>query len=404
MRINFLGLLLIIYSCLSINSSSTRFQAQARVKSTVFHVKAQSLLPPETNLQLMFDAQWSIKEIITNGEFTEGLTGWQATGEVMVENQVSDVSNSSLSQVLGLNTDPIQSALLLDTSLSQTLHQPQSPVSHLGFWYKVISWENLEGFDDPCFIVYADEIQLFQSSCAHELSTSLGQQPRISEWQFVAIDLRDLPDQEFKLTFYAGNTGDQAQDTQIYLTGITTNLVAVNSQSTLQFKNTSPAAIEYAFAESAALNTYSAVTPFSLPIIPDNTVLTYGLTADPDTRFKTQIIFDDVLPPGIENLSLFKNLDGTTSMYWVALTDSAGYDLRVSSNWADFYTQEWATLAKAKVRSLDGLPGIGLRAAKAAGEPEIYELEASQNLIYLAIRTQDLAGNLSSISNPVEVQ
>ena len=202
-------------------------------------IKMKDWTPPSTRI---FVEQANMKflpveETVVNGNFSDGLQGWQSLGDITV---------------CKLNTVCIAQTETPTFQQENSLSQLVSPAKTLHFEYQLETAETLPGFDNPAFVVLANNSQIFQVS-AEEASNT---------WTSIDLDLSSITEPTISLEFKAGNTGDQIQQSLVKIRNVSTQTPLVNSQTLFQLQaNDSQRVVSYYSYDNQQ---YITETPFTI--------------------------------------------------------------------------------------------------------------------------------------------
>ena len=213
----------LIQSILS-NQVSAWFKDQAEL---TFEWQTGDWLPPKTQL-LCQDSEKTdciIAELITNGSFATDLTGWQVqAGQLSRLTEADSSLPGGYRAAVQLEFEPAATTQTNQATLNQLIEANHSESSQLGFWFRLVSEEDLSGFDLPTLTVSLGKEIIYQAQAAAD------------SWQAGVASLPSF-DQPTELKFTLHNTGDQQKTPKLLLTGVTTEVfLLTNPQQSLKFE------------------------------------------------------------------------------------------------------------------------------------------------------------------------
>ena len=346
----------------------------------------------------------SVSEMIVNGDFADGLKRWETIGDVSlvngVEHNVTPFSPSHKMVRIGRDTDA--GGKSVDTNIfSQAVG---SGVSSIGFWYNFQTYENLDGFDQPGFMVFVNN-QMVHQQWASEIPGAGVDGLRSTGWQFVSIDLSQFYQPTVSLAFYAGNTGDLQNQSFVYIGAVTSNDAIVNDKAVftlrpIDVKDLKSLNYAYKVGGQMVQGSDPVQVQFSLDAQPDNNDLEYWSvnTAGQESLHQhVHVTFDNTPPPTIRDLQLSDDTNGDFSLNWTSGGDAQSYDIRYSNSPIDPTANGVSWLPMVTIKNIDGLPGGGSRPSVPKGQLENYlvHTDSGVNQYWFAVRAVDAAGNLS---------
>lgn len=346
------------------------------------------------------------KELINrvkNFNFQEGLAGWQAEGKVSAElgEQVGGAfSGDWVASLEG--SDLLVEQPEGETSLSQIIDNQGKGLRSISFWYRLDQAE-LENQANPIFSVWVNDQLKFQTS------TSITQQQ--NTWQMASIYVGDMDADQLKLSF---KLNPNLTKTAVYLDKITTDMTVVNQDAVFTIysqdpANTAKVFYQYAVAGQIIKGEGESGLTFSLANQPDQQAIyfwTLNKLGIESEKNKVEVIVDNSAPSKITDLQAYNEGEGEYSLEFSAPADNIfasvrKYEVRYSTQPITADT-DWASLAQAEFLDLDNeLLFSQAQAPLPAGLKEelvLKNLDINENY-YFAIKSLDVAGNLSSISN-----
>lgn len=359
-----------------------------------------SLVDPDQQqtLQIMIAEQHEsgqlvhpLSEFIINGDFNQGLTGWDYWGEV-------ELIQADQNQFLKIGTET-SSNLVQENCIQQTVDFHHPPL-FLSFDIHQLSHEELPGFDAAGLVILIDQKPVLIRSAGPT-----------DGWQSIVIRVPVLNPGQHDLTICAGNSGDREEAGWVYLDNLSTHTAAVNELS--QIKLTAwreDYLIQAEYEDSSGIVTQQ-----------ENHQL--------DLSFSDEIINNKL------NLSLFKNSDNllrteTMQVFWFedepaipqALTAAVAEQQKflISFNNADYLPNYWfkvwaaassdlfengSDLCPAKVIFPDLTLGL-LRPNCLHDDCLILAELAACNIDqpWMAVQVCDPSFNCSDLSNPILAQ
>jgi len=347
-----------------------------------------------------------VENRVVNGDFSEGLFGWTTTGQIKV------VTDEIGSQVMQLGTDGITNTMT-DNSLSQEIDNSGHGLRSIGFWYKLFTYEDSKGFDQPSLKVSIDEKVVYELSNqevfdATQLNMSTLYQ---SQWQYLSIDLSQVQAEKFVLAISAGNSGDQHNSSWYYLDDVSTNVAIVNSKSKIEVLSDFPGILTHYFY---LVNGQEVIgegmdrVVFQLNQQPDDGWIQYWSDYSQESQpifQKFKVIFDDQPPEPINGLEVIDEGEGEYQLAFSAPKDNlankvSSYDIRYSTASISAQTN-WEELPIVNITKFTDL----LSFTQMGGlKEEIVVAGLEQgNHYFFAIKSKDSATNISSISNVAEI-
>lgn len=280
-----------------------------------------------------------VENRIVNGDFEQGLTGWNYDGDVSVVSTGNQGITAHTGDKMALVGNITGTAALDQVSvLSQQIPNDGKGLRSIGFWYNFVTTETQSGFDDPGFLVLiGDQVvhQVWASEVVGQGSTG---------WKYLSLDVSQLSDPTLSLAFYAGNTVDTQSPSFVYLDGITTNETVVNSQAVITISADdlgTGAQAHYRYSQSGQVIEGQAETSisFSLTGQPDDSLIEYWAVDEIGQERPHQylgVIYDNEAPTQITDLAVVDEGDGEYTLTFIApadnLFDNVGeYQVRYST-------------------------------------------------------------------------
>src|SRR5258708_4024572 len=145
---------LAILICLCFNvfeNTIASFSSVVSVTSNIIQVKAWDSSPVTT---VTVNSVRMPAEKIINGDFGQGLMGWDAIGDVaLVSEKEHDVIPIHQNMIrIGRDIED-GSKNVNENILSQQIKNDGSGIAAVGFWYNFQTFETAPGFDEPGFMV-----------------------------------------------------------------------------------------------------------------------------------------------------------------------------------------------------------------------------------------------------------
>ncbi len=167
-------------------------------------------------------ASVSVKEIIANSDFKQGLQDWGFKGHVKAK---QDGTNFYVQ--LGHEQS---SNLLQENCISQEIFTTAADI-FLGVSYQLSSVENLVGFDTvPWVILLNDQLVYAAANIANTAFNTT------ADWQWKVLRLQPQEQGKHLLSLCAGNIGDRYQPSWIKVNQLTTHVAAVNADQFLNIQ------------------------------------------------------------------------------------------------------------------------------------------------------------------------
>ncbi len=417
MKKRYFRLLLLLCVCFSAFANTTAsFSSVVTVESNVIQVRAWDSVPVTT---LTIDGNKTPSEKIVNGDFSQGLTGWSAVGDVALINETEHNVTPLHQNMIRIGRDTEDdSKFVSDNVLSQEIENRSNNVAAVGFWYNFETFETAPGFDEPGFMVYIND-QMVHQVLAKDITSPSLDGLRGSEWRFLSVNVSGFSNPTLTLKFHAGNTGDTLRQSFVYIGQVTTNAAIAHASTVFHLHALSQLSIKKISAryrlngQVIEKNDIDSLS-FSFPSRIDDNVLEYwaeDTSGTAEQHHFVQVLFDNTPPLAITDLKATDDGNGNFTLNWTAPSDqnfsqidqAAGYDIRYSTMLPlpSISDQDWETLPKPSIRTTDGLPGSGLRPPLLAGQQEIYDVHVDGNAsaYYFVVRSHDQALNNSPISN-----
>lgn len=155
-----------------------------------------------------------LSEFIINGDFTQGLAGWDYWGEV-------ELIQADQNHYLKIGTET-SSNLVQENCIQQTVDFYHPPL-FLSFDIRQFSQDGLPGFEAAGLVILIDQTPIFI------LSTEL-----TDDWISVVMRVPILNPGQHDLTICVGNSGDRESASWLYLDNLSTRAAAVNQLSQIK--------------------------------------------------------------------------------------------------------------------------------------------------------------------------
>lgn len=355
------------------------------------------------------DRIFEIKETLLNPDFEEDFQHWDRVGLVNLLTAWQEINPWSGQKMIQLG-DELNSGQLLDNCLEQTINQTQL-LKNLGFRYQVITSEDLAGFDQPLFVVFVNDQPVFKKSANSEQQSNIN-------WQLGLIDLSRFDEQTLELKFCAGNSGDSLGSSFVLLDQVTTDLTVLNAHdqlllSSVQIDHYLQAGYEVNSIHMSKTSDLNSDLSLSFSSTLDDHQIEIQVFNQNQTLVKLLLlpVLIDVFPPeNVTDLAVFNELDHQISLSLTVPADKglglSHYQLAVSNQ--DDLKQNWLNLPKLKLLELSpdfySIPDLtGIKQTLIARfNPADLDLTTNY-AYYFALKSFDLAGNSSAISNVVKL-
>ena len=366
-------------------------------------------LPPETTLTV--DSGLVVSEQMEDNSFeaSPAFDNWQQRGSVsqVGANQEFEANpyDGSLMARVGDTGDSGNEVWL--NGLGQSIN---SGAKTLSFWYNFYSYDDLP-FDAPGFSVvingqevfnlYAADIWNYYSDTANYDSQA---DTNHTCWQKSYIDLTSFETDFLGISFYAGNTNTELEQSWVYLDKVTTTEVVAKQSTVFNLTSTDnkdPSPETKYLINNDPEQTGSTFTLAGYPA-GEHTIKYWSVDAAANQEaYNTLIVFLDINEPeAIADLEISALSDTSVSLSWTVPDDSgqrtASYDIRywpVDLGVCD--AADWSLVNTNKV-SLPPVPRF-------PGEIQdfvVANLEEETDYCF-AIKTCDTALNCSDISTDV---
>lgn len=166
--------------------------------------------PPTTNLNIndLPQNNWSGQNLLINGDFSQGSTGWNINSSVGDHHVVDD------SFLLGFKDSPLLPEE--EDSISQKVFIPQNSTPNLSFWYRLISYDiaDYDKFQVQIRDVANNQILENVLITGNQDPT----QPLDTDWQYITRSLQNYQNNNINLWFGVFNTDiDPSRRTWAYL-------------------------------------------------------------------------------------------------------------------------------------------------------------------------------------------
>jgi hypothetical protein len=360
-----------------------------------------------------------INNKVVNGDFENGLTGWNAVGDVNVINGIEHGVTPFDSKMVRIGRNSNIGANSVDVNiLSQPVLNSGNGVRSVGFWYNFQTHENIPGFDEPGFMVFVGDKMVHQV-WASDIPAPVPNVLHGTGWRFLSVDVSKFNNPTLTLAFYGGNSGDLLKQSFVYIDNVTTNEAAISSDSHFTLTasdNVAVSSLNYRYLVSGTPVTGSGPSglTFSLTEQPDNGTVEYwavDTAGNSEAHNNFHVSYDTSAPSTISDLSVNDDNNGDFTLHWTAPSDTnpygvsqAGeYDIRYSTTAIDPSISDaaWAALPQPTIRTTDGLPGGSTRTPLLAGRSETYAVHVNNGAAqyWFAVKSKDRALNTSAISN-----
>jgi predicted ribosomally synthesized peptide with SipW-like signal peptide len=325
--------------------------------------------PPVTTLK--FDTK-PINEKIVNGGFNGNLNGWITQGEVVYDSGTARIGHMA-----------DDGKGIWENKLSQ---QIQPGAKNLSFYYNFFSYDT--GMDDPGMVVRLNDYNVFYLS-ASEIEA--GGDPNSSGWIQLSFDISQISDPVLQIIFYSGNTGNEFNQSWVYIDNVSTNEVVADDSTSFTLSANEPATIYYSLDGGAQV-----IHPSNSFNVNDMTVdkvwyYSCDLAGNCESLQSRRIVKDITEPVAITDLEAFGNSKHSVNLTWMAPFDTTVYDIRYSQS----------PITEGNFYSAFQAPNPP--APRQAGDPQEFDVVGldSDTPYYFALRAGDAALNWSLISNVV---
>ncbi|MFZ5376113.1 MAG: hypothetical protein ACOZAN_00385 [Patescibacteria group bacterium] len=350
-----------------------------------------------------------IQNKVYNGDFSKGLESWGTQGQVAaVENGQAGVKprSATFMAVLDGSGQGVN-------SISQNIDNSGRGLRSVGFWFNMVTSEVDPGFDEPALSAYINDKLVYQvwAKDLSRLQALSGASGQASGWQYVSIYVADDASSQLNLKLQAGNTGDQSQNTLVYLDDVNTAATVVDSGALFTIYSDNPDTIgevAYRYLLDGQIKTGSLKSGvgFTLEGEPDDHMLYFWSVASTGAKGKMNSIYvtwDDQAPSSINDLKAYDEGEGEYSLTFTAPSDNFApsvlrYEIRYSEQ--PITQDNWSAASRVSAVSNLTLGSEGL-APRVAGEQEdllVKGLEAGK-AYYFALKSMDSAHKWSELSN-----
>ena len=215
---------------------------------------------PETTLDIEDSGTISQAiEQIDNGSFETGgsIANWAERGNVeRLANEFETISyDDDQMAKIGQSNHPSVDSGGNEVWLNGLGQSISSGSKNLSFWYNFYTYEYTPFFDEPGFSVvingrsvfdiYAFDIDYYQGDYYDSGYDDSTADTYATGWQQTFIDLTQFGDTSLGMSFYAGNTGDEWNQSWVYLDKVTTTKVTANENTQFLLSTENGAEIYY---------------------------------------------------------------------------------------------------------------------------------------------------------------
>lgn len=349
------------------------------------------------------------KEIVNrvkNSSFEQGLNEWQAVGQIIpkLAEEVDGAKQGDWLAQLSLSQDPNQAGPAL---LSQSIDNQGKGLRAISFWYKLAESFTTTSVESPLFTVWVNDQLKFQVAL---------DQLQAKNWQMASIYVADLDVSNLKLSFKLEDPLNLTT-AQLYLDQITTDVTVVNQEALFTLYSQNPANTaqvfyQYALGGQTIQNQGDPGLSFKLTAQPDKQELffwTVNHLGIESAKNRIEVLVDNSAPHKISDLKAYNEGEGEYSLEFTAPADNVfssvrNYEVRYSTQPITAET-DWQNLAQAEFLESNVLLSRA-QAPLPAGSAEILvlkNLDVNENY-YFAIKSFDVAGNISALSNVATAQ
>lgn len=290
-----------------------------------------------------------------------------------------------------------------DFCASNLTYHLSNDARNLSFDYNFQTLDDFP-FDDAGFVVYINNQPIYD---ADSFDVDSANRIKTSGWRQKIINIEDL--NEIDLSFCVGNTIDNHRASWVLLDNIKTGEFVINSETKLELT-----AQDEDFNDEEIRKIYRVDDnswqeydePFALDLDEGNHTLTYK-SIDPLANEEGQkisfFIFDNTPPTVIDDLSEVNITSSSATLIFSSPADGEGakveeYELRqslVGPSSEDEIESWWSAAQKVNISLLPDTPGFWQKIT-------IPNLVKNQTYFF-GLRSTDVAGNSSPVSNIVEV-
>lgn len=380
--------------------------------SGVFHLTVDRTAP---SASLSISGSWSklVEEKIVNGKFTDGLNGWDTSGDVTVLASDSVPASTvpgfpsvmlfapSGGEMARLGR-PIYSGdsgnMVWENRLMQSF---AAGAKSLSVDYQYFSRDN-NSHDDPGFFVRLNGQEVFRLSDNNVNPFGLDDGlPRSSGWKTFSYDLSSFTNGSIDLALYSGNTEDRTAQSWTYISKVSTYFVAAPTHAAYTIHPSDLRPIDYCEYRIDG-GVWKRGTEFSIASGGSHKLQYHCFDrAGNVSPLQEVVVITDVTPPSkVEDLTVTAPFPNLAILHWSAPGNdgSSGkatrYDIRYSTN----PIIDNSSFDKATRLESSQLP-------KDSGLWESFEVSglSPDTQYYFALRASDEAANWSEISNVISV-
>lgn len=299
---------------------------QATITGVTLSTAAGDSMPPVTGLS--FNG-YSINEKVLNPGFELGLVNWQTEGEVNItaaDGFTAPYNGTKMARI-GHTADDGQE--IWENKLTQ---QIQPGAKNLSFYYNFFSSDS-DSFDDPGMIVRLNDHNVFYLTAA---DIDNFDSPNSSGWTQLSFDISQIPDPVLEIIFYSGNTGDNTNQSWVYIDDVSTSEAVADDTTDFILTVNEPAQTHYSL--DGGLN-WLAGTTFNLTAVTGGAQVNYysvDLAGNIEGINTRRLIKDAQKPDIIIDLIATATSKQTVNLSWTSPSDppnassSAVYDIRYS--------------------------------------------------------------------------
>ena len=332
---------------------------------------------------MSFDG-YSINEAVVNGDFETDLNGWQKQGQIIrtaADDYADPISGNYMVRIGHTDDDGSE---IWENKVSQKI---QPGAKNLSFYYNFFSFD--PGFDDPGMIVRINDYNVFYLS-AGDIDSG-GPTPNESGWHQLSFDISQIPDPMLEIVFYSGNTGDEFNQSWVYIDKISTAEAVVAGDPNITLTANEPVLeTKYSLDGGGSWNTGNS---FNLTPLIDDTVWYYSrdLAGNSESYKTSRFVKDGDAPAAIDDLEALSVSKQSVNLTWTVPAETTVYDLRYSLN----------PINEANFAS--AMPVPNPPAPRVAGDSQDFEVTGLDSAMtyYFAVKSGDAALNWSDLSNVV---
>lgn len=351
----------------------------------------------------------AVEEDITNGDFSQGLTGWTTSGDIAIK--PSDVITNA-TPVASVTVTPLEGTNMVrigQTSGSsgnqvwenRLMQSFNSGAKSLTLNYNLFTRDYFP-WDDPAFFIRLNGQEIFATSSGTvDPANILDDKARSTGWQKFAFDLSNYQDNsKLNLSLYAGNTDGEDYQSWVYIDKVTTYFVAAPLHAVFHLfggaDNIGGSGIGH-YQYRIDFGVWQNGADFSMPAGGSHTVEYRIMDAagniSPISMFK--VITDDVAPSDVVGLEATTLDSSAIKLTWGApgndghIGRATSYDLRYSTATISASNFDAAT-------RIDRVP-----APNNVWDSESFTLTGlnPSTTYYFSLKSSDEAPNVSNISN-----